>query len=77
MSEDSMTLPAPPRASLVRRALLAVVLLVAFYLLALAIAAGLLWLPYAEWRFANRLHFKLAAFCVVGAFLIVKSILPR
>jgi Zn-dependent protease with chaperone function len=59
------------------RAAVALVLMVGFYALAVAVAWGLAWLPYAEWRYADRLHPKLALFCLVGAFLILKSILPR
>ncbi len=63
--------------SVAGRALLAVVLMVGFYLLALAIAGGLLWIPYAEIVYANRLHLKLALACVLGALAIVWSVLPR
>jgi heat shock protein HtpX len=59
------------------RALLAVALLVGFYALALALAGGLLYIPYAEWRYADRLHFNIAIFCVIGAFLILKAIVPQ
>ena len=63
--------------SLVGRATLAVALMIGFYALALAMAAGLLWLPYAEWTYAHRIHPKLALFCVVGAGAILVSIVPR
>ena len=53
--------------SLAGRAVLAVVLMLGFYVLALAIAGALIYLPYAEWRYAGRLHIKLAFFCVLGA----------
>ncbi|HSN90973.1 MAG TPA: M48 family metalloprotease [Anaeromyxobacteraceae bacterium] len=61
------------------RALLALALLVGFYLLALGIAAGLLWVPYAEWAYAKRVHPKLALVCLAGAFVILKATLfvPR
>ncbi len=59
------------------RAALAVLLMVGFYLLALAIAGGLLFIPYAEWVYAHRLHPKLALLCVVGAGVILWAILPR
>ena len=59
------------------RAALAIALLVGFYALALAIAAALLLVPYAEIVYAERLDGRLALFCVVGAFLILKSIVPR
>jgi len=59
------------------RALLALGLMIAFYALALIIAAGLLYVPYAEWVHLNRVHFQILAFCVGGAGIIVWSILPR
>jgi hypothetical protein len=45
---------------LARRALLAIALMVGFYVLALAIAFGLLWIPYAEWSYTERIHPKIA-----------------
>ncbi len=63
--------------SIAARAALAVVLMVGFYLLALAIAAGLLFIPYAEWAYADRIHIKLALICVIGAGVILWAILPR
>jgi heat shock protein HtpX len=59
------------------RAVLAVALLVGFYTLALAIAAALVYVPYAEWTYADRIHLKILLFCGVGAFLILKAIVPR
>lgn len=63
--------------SLAGRALAALTLLIGFYLLAVAIAGVLLYLPYAEWVYAGRLHLKLALFCVIGAGIIVWSLFPR
>lgn len=63
--------------SLAARALLAVLLTIGFYGLALAIAAGLLFIPYAELRFAHRLHFQLAVACLAGAGTILWAIMPR
>lgn len=63
--------------SLVGRAALAVALMIGFYVLALAMSAFLLWLPYAEWTYAHRIHPKLALFCVIGAGVILVSIVPR
>ena len=63
--------------SLAGRALLAVVLMIGFYILAVAIAAGLIYLPYAEVAYAHRIHPKLAILCVVGALAILWSVLPR
>src|SRR5881394_1607197 len=63
--------------SMARRAVLAIVLRVGFYLLALAIAFGLLFVPYAENVYADRLHLKLAAVQIIGALAILCSVLPR
>ena len=63
--------------SIVSRAVLAIVLMVGFYVLALGIAGGLLYIPYAEMKYANRLHIKLALFCVIGAVVIFWAIIPR
>jgi Zn-dependent protease with chaperone function len=63
--------------SIATRAVLAVVLMVGFYLLALAIVFGLLYIPYAEVMYAHRIHLKLALGCVLGALAILWSVLPR
>lgn len=51
--------------------------MVGFYGLALALAAGLLWIPYAEWRYLHLFTGKVAIFCVGGAVLILLAIVPR
>jgi Zn-dependent protease with chaperone function len=63
--------------SLQRRAVIAVVLTVGCYLMAVAIALGLLFIPYAEWTYGGRLHIKLALLCVVGGLAILWSVLPQ
>src|SRR5690242_10305953 len=63
--------------SIVSRALLAVVLMIGFYLLALAISASLLYIPYAEIVYAHRVTPKLLILCIIAAFAILWSILPR
>ena len=63
--------------SLAGRALLAVVLMIGFYILAVVIAAGLVYIPYAEMVYAHRIHVKLALICVIGALAILWSVLPR
>jgi len=67
----------PSSPSLAGRAVLAVGLMLGFYLLATAIAGVLIYIPYAEWTYAGRFHFKLALFCILGAGTILWSILPR
>ena len=63
--------------SLASRAVAAVALMIGFYLLALTIVGALLFLPYAEWHWGNRIHIKLAIGCIVSALVILWSILPR
>ena len=49
------------------RAVLALGLMIGFYALALGLAGALLWVPYAEVTYTNRIHPKLALGCLVGA----------
>jgi heat shock protein HtpX len=67
----------PSSPSLAGRAVLAVGLMLGFYILAVGIAGALLYIPYAEWTYAGHLHLKLALFCILGAGIILWSILPR
>jgi Zn-dependent protease with chaperone function len=59
------------------RVAIALVLLAGFYGLALAMIAGLLYLPYLEWRVLHRVDLRVLVFLVVGAYLILKAIVPR
>lgn len=63
--------------SLMVRAWLALLLMAGFYVLALGLAFGLLYIPYAEFVYAHRVSPKLAVACVGGALAILWSILPR
>lgn len=63
--------------SIAGRALMAIGLMIGFYLLAGIIASGLLFIPYAEFTYAHRVHPKLGLICVFGALLILWSIVPR
>jgi Zn-dependent protease with chaperone function len=56
---------------------MAVALMIGFYVLAIAIAGGLLWIPYAEWTYVGRLHIKIALACVASAGALVWAIIPR
>jgi heat shock protein HtpX len=62
---------------IVGRAILAVLLMVGFYVLALGIAFGLLWLPYAEFVYAHHVTAKLAIICILGGVTILWAVLPR
>jgi hypothetical protein len=59
------------------RAVLAVALMIGFYALALGIAFGLLWVPYAEFVYAHLITPKLALICVLSGVAILWSVLPR
>jgi heat shock protein HtpX len=62
---------------LAKRALLAVGLMIGFYLFAVAIALALLWIPYAEVTYIGRIHLKLTAVCVIAGLTILWSLVPR
>lgn len=59
------------------RAVLALGLMIGFYALALGLAGALVWLPYAEVTYTHRIHPKLALMCLLGAAIILWSIMPR
>ncbi len=63
--------------SLRNRAVMALFLMVGFYVLALAIVAGLLFIPYAEYTYLERLSGRLAFGCVILAGMILWAIVPR
>ena len=63
---------------IVRRAALAIALMVGFYALALAIGLGLLAIPYAAWTVGNvRLPAKLILICVASGLTVLWAIVPR
>ena len=62
--------------SLARRAAIAIVLMVGFYALAAGMAFALAWIPYAALAFGHRFNFRLAFFCLGGAYLILRAIVP-
>ncbi len=67
-----------PRSSSVGlRAVLALGLMIGFYGLALGLAGALLWVPYALYAYAHRVPGKLILACLVGAAVILWSIMPR
>lgn len=63
--------------SMAGRALQALLLMIGFYLLALAIAGALIAIPIMEMAVANRLHLKLVVLCGAGAIAILWGIMPR
>lgn len=65
------------KGSLALRAVTAIVLMVGFYVLALAIAGSILWLIYAQFAYAHRFSIKLTIFGLIAAFAILAAIVPR
>ena len=63
--------------SLSTRATIALALMIGFYVFALAIAFGLLWIPYAEYTYLDRLDLRIGVGCVIGAGIVLWSIVPR
>jgi heat shock protein HtpX len=63
--------------SLGGRAAIAVLLTIGFYGLAIIVALALLAVPYLEYTLTNRVTGRLAAVCVIGAGIILWSIVPR
>src|SRR3954469_17374877 len=63
--------------SLTTRAVVAILLMIGFYVLSIAIAFALIWIPYAEYTYLNRLDIRIGVGCIVGAALILWSIVPR
>jgi hypothetical protein len=62
---------------LARRAVLAILLMVTFYVLALVITGVLLWIPYAEWAYLDRLDIRIGLACYVTAATLVIAVFPR
>ena len=65
------------RPSLFGRALLALLLTIGFYGLALGLAFGLLYLVYVQVAVLGRVNVRLTIFALIGAVVIIWSILPR
>lgn len=63
--------------SLAGRAFLAVVLLIGFYLLAIAIVVALLGMLYGMVAYGNRIDLRIILFALIGAGTVIWSIIPR
>src|SRR5262245_41772036 len=63
--------------SLRRRALIAFVLLIGFYLLAIVIAVALIALPVLDYAYLHRVHPQLLIACGVAALAIFSALVPR
>lgn len=66
-----------PSTSLTLRAILAVSLLVGFYVLGLALVLGLLAIPWAMWVYADRINVRIVLFTVIPAVAIAWALRPR
>ena len=56
---------------------MALLLMIGFYAFSLAIAGGLLWIPYASYVYLDRIDGRLVLFCVIGAATILWALIPR
>ena len=65
------------KSSFAGRIVLALILMVCFYTLALALAGALIFLPIGMAVFANRIHLKLAILSLIGGCMILWSVMPR
>jgi Zn-dependent protease with chaperone function len=62
---------------LVQRVVLAILLMVGFYVLAVAMIGGLVWIPYAELKYFQRVDFRIAVACLGSAFALAVALVPR
>jgi heat shock protein HtpX len=63
--------------SLRRRALMAVLLMVGFYGLALTIAGAMLWVPWAQYQYNDRVNGRILLGALIGAGTILWALVPR
>ena len=63
--------------SIAARALMALLLMVGFYMLAVGVSAALLWIPYAEYVYLDRVDLRIALGCIGAAAAILWALLPR
>jgi len=62
--------------SLTTRAVVAILLTIGFYVFALGISAGLLWIAYADYSYRDSVD-RIEIACIIAAGLILWSLLPR
>lgn len=63
--------------SLYTRAVLALLLMIGFYLLAVAISAGLFYVACSGFSSPDTINIRIPLFCVIGGSLIIYSVIPR
>jgi heat shock protein HtpX len=62
---------------LAQRAMLAIALMIGFYVLALSIIGLLLWIPYEAYVLGGRVSGRLTMACVITAFAVAAALIPR
>src|SRR5215203_4320670 len=62
---------------MVQRAVMAICLLVGFYVLALAVVVGLLWIPYAAWTYGGHVPLRILVMTIAASGTILWALLPR
>jgi Zn-dependent protease with chaperone function len=62
---------------LIQRVVLAILLMVGFYVLAVAVIGSLLWIPYAEYTYLHRLDLRIGLGCIGSAIALALSLVPR
>jgi len=62
---------------LAARAVIALALMIGFYVLALGIAGALLFIVYAQFAYSTHVYPKIMLICVAGAATILWSLIPR
>jgi hypothetical protein len=63
--------------SLAVRAVMAVALMVGYYTLAVTVCVVLLWIPYAEYTYLDRVDLRIGVACLVGAATVLWALVPR
>ena len=63
--------------SLAARAVMAIVLMVGYYTLAIAVCAVLIWIPYAEYTYLDRVDLRIGGACLIGAATVLWALVPR
>ncbi len=62
---------------MIARSVVAIVLMIGFYLLGLTIGFGLLYIPYVTLMNGDHLDIRLALICILGGLAILWSLVPR
>lgn len=61
----------------VQRALLAIALMIGFYVFAIGIALVLLWIPFGEWSYLHRIDGRIAIACIGVGLTVLWALVPR